>query len=73
MFLESVNDMPQGINIDISVFANDAKLQQKIKQEEDCQELQEDLDLLYEWSKTCDMLLRIKGCMATPTICSPCI
>ncbi len=62
MFLISVNDMPQGINGYISLFADDAKLQRRIQKEEDCKALQKDLDTLYDWSRTWDMEFNAKKC-----------
>ena len=48
MFLLYVNDMPIGINSYMNMFADDAKIMRKVKNLEDCNILQEDLDRIYE-------------------------
>ncbi len=62
MFLIYVNDMPQGMNSYISLFADDAMLQRRIKKEEDCKVLQKDLNTLYDWSRTWGMEFNAKKC-----------
>ena len=44
MLLVYVNDMTEGVNNHMSLFAADAKLQRKIESKEDCEHLQNDLD-----------------------------
>ena len=39
----------------ISLFANDAKLLKKIRNHKDCEELQNNIYKIYEWSKTWEM------------------
>ena len=51
MFLIYVNDMTERVNSYISLFADDAKLLSKIRNYKDCEELQNDIDKIYEWSK----------------------
>lgn len=51
LFLIYINDMPEGVNSYINLFADDAKLCRRIKSEEDCNILQEDLDRIWRWSK----------------------
>ena len=60
MFLIYVNDMIEGVSSYTSLFADDAKLLRKISNQEDCQELQRDLDRIYNWSKTWEMEFNTK-------------
>ena len=55
MFLIYVNDMTEGLSSYISLFADDAKLLRKIGNHKDCEELQNDINKIYEWSKTWEM------------------
>ena len=50
MFLIYVNDMTEGVSSYISLFADDAKLIRKIRNHKDCEELQNDINKIYEWS-----------------------
>ncbi len=50
LFLIYVNDLPDGIESFLSLFADDAKFMRRIKTEEDSMRLQDDLDRLHEWS-----------------------
>ena len=52
MFLIYVNDMAEGVNSYISLFADDAQLLRKIRNYKDCEELQNDINKIYEWRKT---------------------
>ena len=62
MFLLCVNDMPIGINSYMNMFADDAKIMRKVKNLEDCNKLQEDLDKIYEWSVKWQMEFNISKC-----------
>ena len=42
------------------MFTDDAKLQRKTKNRMDCEELQKDINKIYEWSKTWEMKLNTK-------------
>ena len=55
MFLVYVNDMPEGIVSYMNMFADDTKIMREIKNLEDCDKLQEDLDKIYKWSKEWQM------------------
>ena len=55
MFLVYEYDIIEGVNSCISLFADDAKLQRKIRNSMDCEELQNDLNNIHEWSKTREM------------------
>ena len=56
-FLIYLNDMT-GVSSYISLFADDAKLLRKIGNHKDCEELQNDINKIYEWSKTWEMELQ---------------
>ncbi len=45
-----VNDLPEGIELFFSMFADDAKIIRRIETEDDSRCLQDDLDRLSEWS-----------------------
>ncbi len=47
MFVVYINDMTEGINSYMSLFADDAKLLRRVKTEKDCDELESDLDRVY--------------------------
>ena len=51
MFLVYINDVTEGVSSYISLFADDAKLLRKIRNHKDCEELQNDINKIYEWSK----------------------
>ena len=55
MFLIYINDMTEGVSSYISLYADDAKLLRKIGNHKDCEELQNDINKIYEWSKTWEM------------------
>ena len=50
-FLLFVNDVPNTLNCKVMLFADDAKLYSTINKEQDCINLQADLDSLVNWSK----------------------
>ena len=52
LFVVYINDMPECVQSDIYLFADDTKICREIKTEEDRDILQEDLNALQEWSKT---------------------
>ena len=52
MFLMYVNDMTERVSNYISLFADDAKLLRKIGNRKNCWELYNDINKIYEWSKT---------------------
>ena len=49
-FLVYVYDMTEGVSNYRSLFAYDAKLLRKIRNHKDCEELQYDINNIYEWS-----------------------
>ena len=60
MFLIYVNDMTEGVCSYISLFADVAKLLRKIGNHKDCEELENDINKIYEWSKTWEMKFNAK-------------
>ena len=62
IFLIYVNDMVDGISSYASLFADDVKIMRRIKVEEDCSLLQEDLRKIYEWSQMWEMEFNAKKC-----------
>ena len=51
LFLIYVNDLPDMVRNTIKMFADDTKLYNKIKTQQDCISLQDDLHALSEWSR----------------------
>ncbi len=47
MFVVYINDMTEQINSYMSLFADNGKLLRRVKIEEDCDELERDLDRVY--------------------------
>ncbi len=56
LFLFFINDLPDVVDCKVMLFADDAKLYSTIKNEDDCLDLQSDLDCLVDWSN--DWLLK---------------
>ena len=62
MFAIYVNDIDEGVNSYMSLFADDAKILRKVQNEEDCSLLQRDLDKIWEWSQKWEMEFNVKKC-----------
>ena len=62
MFQIYINDMQEGLNSYINLFADDAKLLRVIKSHADCMELQRDIDKIHEWSKRWKLEFNAKKC-----------
>ncbi len=62
MFAVYVSDMTEGVESYMSLFADDAKIMRRVKNEEDCNLLQRYLDMVWEWSKMLEMEFNIKKC-----------
>ena len=60
MFLIYVNYMTEEISSYISLFADNAKLLRKKRNHKDCEELQNDINKIYECSKTWKMEFNAK-------------
>lgn len=64
MFQIYINDIQEGVNSYINLFADDAKLLKVIKSQVDCIEMQRDIDNMYEWSKKWKLEFNAKKCHA---------
>ena len=62
LFLVYVNDIPSSVDSTILLFADDAKLYRSIRCEADYLQLQHDIAILYEWSKTWLLNFNISKC-----------
>jgi len=62
MFAIYVNDMPEGVDSYISLFADDAKLLRKVHCKEDCVTMQKDLDKINDWSRKWEMDFNTSKC-----------
>ena len=60
MFGIYVNDLVEGIDSHINLFADDTKLMRRVKCKNDCEKLQEDLVKVGQWSKTWKMEFNLK-------------
>ena len=60
IFLIYINDMTDGLNSYVNLFADDAKLMRRVKDQRDCEELQGDLDKIYEWTWKWEMEFNAK-------------
>ena len=63
MFLVYVNDRTEGVSSYISLFTDDAKLLRKMRNHKDFEVLQNDINKIYEWSKTWEMEFEQKNAM----------
>ena len=62
LFTIFINDMPTETLCPIKLFADDAKLYDKINSEEDCQKIQEDLNKLQSWAKKWQLRFHPQKC-----------
>ena len=62
MFAVYINDMAEEVKSYISLFADDVKILKEVKNNDDCDLLQEDLNKIYEWSKKWKMEFNTKKC-----------
>ena len=62
LFIYYINDLPEAINSDLKIFADDTKTFSEIKTTEDRDALQNDLDLLVEWSEKWLLKFNSKKC-----------
>ena len=70
MFLVYINDMTEGVNSFMSLFADDAKLLRKIESKEDCEHLQKYFDKIHRWSKLWKMEFNAKKCKVLKISCN---
>ncbi len=62
MFLVFINDLPVGLDSYVSLFADDAKIMRQIRNRNDCEELQNDLNKLHNWNQTWKMQFNTNKC-----------
>ena len=62
LFIYYINDLPEAINSDLKIFADDTKTFSEIKTTEDRDALQNDFDLLVEWSEKWLLKFNSKKC-----------
>ena len=62
MFVVYVNDLADGIDSHINLFADDAKLMRQVQDENDCIILQRDIEKLRDWCGTWQMEFNVKKC-----------
>ena len=62
MFGIYVNDLIDGIDSHINLFADDTKLMRRVQNIDDCKMLQKDIERINEWSKTWNMEFNVKKC-----------
>ena len=62
MFLIYVNDLPVGVDSYMSMFADDAKIMRQITSPSSCDQLQGDLDKIYDWSTKWKMEFNFNKC-----------
>ena len=62
MFLIYINDMTEGMESYMNMFADDAKLLKRVRGKEDCDSIQVDLDRIYNWSVKWEVEFNTKKC-----------
>ena len=62
MFFVYVNYMKEGVSSYISLFADNVKLLRKLRNQKDCEDLQNDINKIYERSKTWEMKFNAIKC-----------
>ena len=62
LFLCFINDLPNGIMSKIKLYADDVLLYNTIHSQEDCHNLQQDLNLLKEWATKWKMSFNLQKC-----------
>ena len=61
-YLAYINDMPEGIQSTVKLFADYSLLYRKISSNRDCVELQQDRERLQEWEKKWQMAFNAEKC-----------
>ncbi len=51
-YVSYVNDKMDEVNSYMSLFSDDAKLMRKVERTEDCEALQKDLNVIWDWTGT---------------------
>ena len=62
LFIVYINDLPEVVQSNIAIFADDTKLYRTIITSDDSNILQSDLDLLVEWCKVWQMNFNYTKC-----------
>ena len=62
LFLIFINDLPQNLQSELRLFADDCVVYQQIKNQLDHDQLQADLDTLAEWQHTWQLQFNAKKC-----------
>ena len=66
LFIVYINDLPETVQSNIAIFADDTKLYRSIISPDDSTILQSDLDLLVEWCKVWQMNFNFSKCKHLP-------
>jgi len=62
LFLLYINDFPEGVSSTVRLYADDALLYRVIRTREDIQALQQDLNILLQWSTDWQMVFNLDKC-----------
>ena len=61
LFLMMINDLPQSVtDSSVSIFADDTRLKKNIKNVDDIEKLQDDINKVYEWQENNNLLFNAK-------------
>ena len=66
LFLIYINDITDGLNSPMRLFADDSVIYRDIHSQTDVVTLQEDLNMVYHWSKTWQMTFNVTKCFHLP-------
>ena len=64
LFLININDIVDGLQSNINLFADDCALYRRIESEEDSRVLQDDLNLLHNWGTWWNMDFNVSKCFS---------
>ena len=70
LFLLYVNDIPEQVECDIGIFADDTKIYTSVKSIVDSRKLQTDLNSLVKWAKDWLLIFNIKKCKHAYASCT---
>ena len=62
LFVIYINDLPEAVNSNVKLFADDSKLLSIINEPKDSLNLQKDLDAICEWTRLWGMRLNVEKC-----------
>ena len=60
-FLIFIGDISEGVSAVVLIYVDDSKVHNNVKNDEDVQSLQHDLDKIYQWEKNNNMKWQILG------------